>query len=436
MDSDDKAVGNKPSVSKESRESLEREDSHQSEENQTLPKDRPTEETARRRGFWRGPATVSGKVLAVFLAVVAVAVLTLWAAPRVARVLPSGLEPVAVLLTPGQSEAVARIDSLERDVRERLTGIDERLTAIESSTGHLVSAAEATLMLSGYDDFVEFRLDDVRDVLSADRNDGLAIQIDSVESRLDALGSDLSILRELVEVGGGTEPTAVSSEALGRIAGYQTELTRLENDLVNVASRQEATMKRIDEVASRLDETANTLETLSTGTSGVASARLSEFEDIRSALASGDAFSHAVNSLSARPDIAIPPALSDIASSGTPPLTELRRGFPEAAYGAVQASVMAETGDGWVERSIAFFRSLVVTRSLEPREGDDVDAVLSRMEAQLEAGDLDAVLSEGHALPEAASGSMADWLADVRRLNDAFAALDHFTGSGHAPARY
>ena len=363
--------------------------------------------------------------------------MTLWAAPRVARVLPSGLEPVAVLLTPGQSEAVARIDSLERDVRERLTGIDERLTAIESSTGHLVSAAEATLMLSGYDDFVEFRLDDVRDVLSADRNDGLALQIDSVESRLDALGSDLSILRELVEVGGGTEPTAVSSEILGRIAGYQTELARLENDLVNVASRQESTMKRLDEVASRLDELANALATaVSTGTSGIASARLSELEDIRSALASGDAFSHAVNSLSERPDIAIPPALSDIASSGTPPLAELRRGFPEAAYGAVQASVMAETGDGWAERSIAFFRSLVVTRSLEPREGDDVDAVLSRMEAQLEAGDLDAVLSEGRALPEAASGSMADWLADVRRLNDALAALDGFAGSGHVPASY
>ncbi len=436
MDSDDKSVGNKPSVRKESRESMEREDTHQSEENEALPKDRPREETARRPGLWRGPATVSGKVLAALLAFVAVAVLTLWAAPRVARVLPSGLEPVAALLTPGQSEAVARIDSLETDVRGRLAGIDERLTAIENSTGQLVSAAEATLMLSGYDDFVEFRIDDVRRVLSADRNDGLAIRIDSVESRLDALVSDLSILRELVEVGGGTEPTAVSTEVLGRIAGYQSELIRLENDMVNVTSRQEAAMKRIDEVASRLDDLANTLATLNSGTSGVALARLSELDDIRSALASGDAFSHAVNSLAARPDIAIPPALSDIASSGTPPLAELRRGFPEAAYGAVQASVMAETGDGWAERSIAFLRSLVVTRSLEPREGDDVDAVLSRMEAQLEAGDLDAVLSEGRALPEAASGSMADWLADVRRLNAALAALDGFAGSGHIPANY
>ena len=434
MEPGEKAVEKKPSVGKESGESQEREDSHRSDENEILPTDQPGEETARRRGIWRGPGTVSGKILIVIVAFVAVAVLTLWAAPRIARVLPSGLEPVAVMLAPGQSEAIARIDSLQDDVRDRLAGIDERLTALESSTAHVMSAAEAVLMLSGYDDFVEFRLDGVRDALTAEENDDLANRIDQVDSRLDTVVSDLSILRELVEVGGGMESAAVSSEVLGRIARYQTELTRLENDLEDVVSRQEAAMNRIDEVASRLDDVAGSLAKLNSRTSGVAPVQLTELDDIRSALASGDAFSHAVNALAARPDIEIPPALSDIASSGTPPLAELRRGFPEAAYGAVQATVMAETGDGWLERSIGFFRSLVVTRSLEPRDGDDVDAVLSRMEARLETGDLNAVLSEGRALPEAASGSMADWLADVRRLNAALAALDGFAGSGHVPA--
>ncbi len=113
-------------------------------------------------------------------------------------------------------------------------------------------------------------------------------------------------------------------------------------------------------------------------------------------------------------------------------MAELRHRFPEAAYGAIQASVLAETGDGLAERSIAFLRSLVVTRSLEPREGNDVDAILSRMEEQLDLGDLEGVLREGLSLPEDASASMADWLADVRRLNAAFVALDGFAGSGRA----
>ncbi|MCY3876071.1 MAG: mitofilin family membrane protein [Rhodobacteraceae bacterium] len=432
MGSGDKAVGNKPPVGEESGESPEREDTHRSEESEVPSGDKPKEERARRSGFLRGPGTVSGKFLFVIVAFVAAAVLTLWAAPRIARVLPSGLEPVAAWLSPGQSEATARIDSLEKDIRDRLTGIEERLAAIEGSTGQLVSDAEAALMLSGYDDFVESRLESVRDMLSAEGNDDLATRIDSVESRLDVIVSDQSILRELVEVGGGPESSAVSSEVLGRIAGYQTELAGLRNDLADVANRQGDAMNRIGDLASRLDDMEDTLAALDSGTSGAGSVQLAELDDIRLALASGDAFSHAANSLAGRPGIEVPPALSDIAASGTPPVAELRHRFPEAAYGAIQATVLAETGDGLAERSIAFLRSLVVTRSLEPREGNDVDAILSRMEAQLDLGDLEGVLREGLSLPENASVSMADWLADVRRLNAAFVALDGFSGSGRA----
>ncbi len=429
MGSGDKAVGNKPSVGKESGVSPEREDTHRSEESEVPSAEQPKKETARRSGFLRVPGTVSGKILFVIVAFVAAAVLTLWAAPRIARVLPSGLEPVAILLSPGQSEATARIDSLEKNVLDRLTGIEERLATIEGSTGQLVSDAEAALMLSSYDDFVEFRLESVRDMLSAERNGDLARRIDTVESRLDAIVSDQSILRELVEVGGGPDSPAVSSEVLGRIAGYQTELTGLRNDLADFASRQGDAMNRVEDLASRFDDMEDTLAALNSGASGVDSVQLAELDDIRLALASGDAFLHAVNSLAGRPGIDVPPALSDIASSGTPPVAELRRRFPEAAYGAIQASVLAETGDGLAERSIAFLRSLVVTRSLEPREGNDVDAILSRMEAQLEAGDLGGVLREGFSLPDDASVSMADWLADVRRLDAAFVALDGFAGS-------
>ena len=432
MGSGDKAAGSKPSVGEEAGESPEREDTYRSKESEVTSADRPKEENARRSRILRGPGTVSGKILFAIVAFVAVAVLTLWAAPRIARVLPSGLEPMAVLLSPGQSEATARIDSLEKDIRDRLTGIEERLAAIEGSTGQLVSDAEAALMLSGYDDFVESRLESIRDVLSAKRNDDLATRIDSVESRLDAIVSDQSILRELVEVGGGPETSAVSSEVLGRIAGYQTEMTGLRNDLADVASRQGDAMNRVDALASRLDDMEDGLAALNSGTSGVDSVQLAELDDIRLALASGDAFSHSVNSLAGRPGIEVPLALSDIAAFGTPPVAELRRLFPEAAYGAIQASVLAETGDGLVERSIAFLRSLVVMRSLEPREGNEVDAILSRMEAQLEVGDLEGVLRESLSLPEDASASMADWLADVRRLNAAFAALDGFAGSVRA----
>ncbi len=265
MGSGDKAVGSKLSAGEESGESPEREDTHRSEESEVPPADKPKEERARRSGFLRAPGTVSGKFLVVIAVFVTAAVLTLWAAPRIARVLPSGLEPVAVWLSPGQGEATARIDSLERDIRDQLTGIEDRLAAIEDSTGQLVSDAEIALMLSGYDDFVGSRLESVRDRLSAERNDDLATRIDSVESRLDVIVSDQSILRELVEVGGGPESSAVSPEFLGRIAGYQIELTGLRNDLADVVSGQADAMNRVEDLAGRLDDMEDTLAALDFG---------------------------------------------------------------------------------------------------------------------------------------------------------------------------
>ena len=59
----------------------------------------------------------------------------------------------------------------------------------------------------------------------------------------------------------------------------------------------------------------------------------------------------------------------------------------------------------------AFLQNQLGTRSLEPREGNDPDAVLSRVEAAVRQGDLSAALTEIEALPEAGRAEMADWEA-------------------------
>jgi len=62
-------------------------------------------------------------------------------------------------------------------------------------------------------------------------------------------------------------------------------------------------------------------------------------------------------------------------------------------------------------------------RSVEPREGDDPDAILSRTEAAVTSGDLGAVLAEVSALPEGAQATMADWVAMVETRVAADAAM-------------
>ena len=64
-----------------------------------------------------------------------------------------------------------------------------------------------------------------------------------------------------------------------------------------------------------------------------------------------------------------------------------------------------------MNRMQAFLQTQLGTRSLEPREGDSADAVLSRAEAALKAGDLDTVLAEIDTLPEASKPAFAEWRA-------------------------
>ena len=392
--------------------------------------DQPKEKKPRRWMPWRMPGTISGKILAALVVCFCIAALTLWTAPRLARVLPSGLQPVAVLLSPGQSEAITRIEALEQEIRDRLGSFDDRLAMVEAATEELVSDAELASMLSGYDEFVDSRLEDVMEAMPDEPGADLSGQLDALEARLEQVESDQAAVRsQALDTGDGVEPVAVAPDIADRIREQQVALADLENALATLGASQDEARTLIAELAGRLDELASVVAESRGGFGRIDPAQRRLVDDIAKALATGDAFPHSMNALSRLPDVDVPAALSDIAVTGTPPLPELRRQFPEVAYGAVRASVLAETGDGWVDRSIGFLRSLVVSRSLEPREGSDVDAVLSRVEAHLEAGRLKAVLDESGGLPEAAAVSMADWLADVRRLDAALDALDEIAGS-------
>ena len=114
-----------------------------------------------------------------------------------------------------------------------------------------------------------------------------------------------------------------------------------------------------------------------------------------------------------------PPALT----ARVPTLDELVAAFPPAARAGVRASLQAESAQG--EGSILgnFLRAQTGARSVEPRQGSDADAVLSRAGAAVERGHIQAALDELAALPEAARPAMADWTAQAQAYVQAQAAL-------------
>ena len=77
-----------------------------------------------------------------------------------------------------------------------------------------------------------------------------------------------------------------------------------------------------------------------------------------------------------------------------------------------------------MDRVSAFVRLQLGTRSLEPKDGTDADAILSRAEAALKAGQIDAALSELTTLPDAGQPALEGWIADATARKDALAAGD------------
>jgi hypothetical protein len=114
----------------------------------------------------------------------------------------------------------------------------------------------------------------------------------------------------------------------------------------------------------------------------------------------------------------VPAALSAV-RGGVPSLAGLQEAFPDLA----RQALAAERANGSSSGAVSFLKEQLGVRSLTPQDGDDADAVLSRVEAALKAGDLSATLAEVEALPEAAAAVLAPWGASVAQTQAAETAL-------------
>lgn len=137
------------------------------------------------------------------------------------------------------------------------------------------------------------------------------------------------------------------------------------------------------------------------------SAKSASIETIRAALLSGAPFAESLPALAGTD---IPGVLKDHAEAGLPTLTALTADFPAAARMALDASLRAAPEDASLTgRLLGFLRVQTGARSLEPREGTDPDAVLSRAEAAVKAGDISLAVQELAGLPPEGLAEMAAW---------------------------
>lgn len=326
--------------------------------------------------------SLSSRILRI-LAIMAIgAIGALWAGPKMAPLLPAGLKPVADFLSP-QADVSTQIAALQAD-------FEARISVIEAA-----SAREDTL------EKIQPTLDQLA---SADSE--LAATVGTVSETTRAHEASLETLQaEVAKVSARqaltSENGSVSEKALQEFEDKLTAITAAQQDLnksqtMAVKAQQDAEGKlRLANATSALSEISNALD-------------------------AGVSFQKPLSKLSEAAGLDAPTALTDIAASGTLAPSDLKKQLPQLARVVLRTNTAASAeGSNAIAKFTSFLKSQVGTRSLEPQQGDGLDAVLSRIEASVDVGDLDAALSEAGKLPDPAKKIMGDWIASLTQLNEA-----------------
>lgn len=313
------------------------------------------------------------------------------------------------------SDPVAQLSEKVDQQAEQIGQLTTQVSGVADQTGEAVKAAEGAAEqaanAASQDDLAALR-DQIAALEPAQQpttpaepgaQQAAAPDLDGLSNRLDDLAARVADLEK------APPPATIPVEKLD---AYDRQLAELQQQL-------DAQRAAISDASDAADD-ARSAATDETRRISVRAA----LAEIGAALDSGEPFVNPISTLDAGGDVAVPPALADHAASGIATLGGLRDRFPPASRKALSVSVRETSGGSAMDRFGAFLRSQTGARSLEAREGDDPDAILSRAEAAVQKGDLETALAEIGQLPTAGQDVMADWAEDARTRMAAEAALD------------
>ena len=218
--------------------------------------------------------------------------------------------------------------------------------------------------------------------------------------------NDLASLGERVE--------ALEERPVAVVEGDTSAVDAAVDELLNTAATQQAEIERLLDNVRQGEEAAAQAKRVALARTAVA--------QINSAIGSGDPFDGPLSALQDSGALdRVPEGLTAAAQDGVMTLAQLQAEVADAARGALAVVRSEEQGTGGVG---AFLQRQLGARSVTPQQGDDADAVLSRIEAAVKSGDLGTALDEASGLPENARSAMSGWLGAAETRHNAQSALD------------
>ena len=287
-------------------------------------------------------------------------------------------------------------------------GADPAVAALEAEVAELRAALDAGPAAPEAPDLsaLEVGLADL-----ASGQEAQAADIADLSTRLDAQSTD----------GEGGPPVDLSPLREG-IASLDARLAALEAAPVadDLSARVDGLSEELGALSARVDEVGAAARDVEA--EAEAAARRAALDALAVAVRSGAPYAEVTDGLDD-----VPAPLAEAAESGVPTQAELAQSFPPLAREALRAA--RASGAGGDAGIGGFLRAQLGARSLEPREGDDPDAVLSRAEAAVREGRIADALDEIDALPPAARDPLGDWAERARTHVEARAALaDYLEG--------
>jgi uroporphyrinogen-III synthase len=343
---------------------------------------------------------------------------------------------------------------------------DSRITALQGDVQALSEKVQAAVDADGLQQAIGAAIDPINSDLAAAKQElaSLKSELESlrssasnggstlseapgadltpIEDRLSKLESALSDTAKRVDQiassGAASAPSSDGSTASApapdpRVDSLTAENEALKQQIASLTQRLDAMSglgAKVGELAPRVDALNQQVASLpKSGEQQRAVALIVAIGELRSALAGDKSFAAELSTLGdlTQTDEALRPrlkpivdALTPMAESGVPTLSQLAAGFPTTEIArAGEADLAGEASDdSWLKR---FWRGLghsisevITVRPTGPDvEGDDTLARLARAEAKLGEGDLSGAVGEVRGMKGLSADTAAEWLAQA-----------------------
>lgn len=352
----------------------------------------------------------------------------LWPAPELPTPAPAPEDPRLAQF----ASAIPELETVTQTTQSELMALNRRIAELESVEPAAPAPAAAPTDLSGIEAEIaalQTRIDELG-AQPANPAAPSAAAPAADPAATDALRTDLAALNQRVEQ---LAPLAQRVDELGTLPEQVSQLSALPAQVEQLAALQ----PRLDELAARLGTTEANLRNLDT-TVAQTSATLAEqpadigavlqlpliLSGLEAAFGSGRPYEAELAALrNAVPSLAVPLPVANGAAAGLLRPDQVAQRF-NAALPAILAGRPADPEAGWAQGALGWLRSAVAIRPTGEREGDDPEAVVTRLESAIARRDWAAAEPLFAALPEPMRTAAGDVPALVSTQAEAARFLD------------